>query len=63
MAIGENRGSGFWGAVIASATAGVAGAIVIGNLGPQAIVPEEIVTVPVGAIGGMVVGALSYLTY
>ena len=63
VTIDANRGSGFWSTVIASAAAGVAGAIVIGNLGPQALVPEEIVTAPVGAIGGMVVGALRYLIY
>lgn len=36
-----------WGAV-----AGAGTAVAIGQMGPQAIIPEEVVTVPLGALGG-----------
>ena len=42
---------------IPSATAGMTGAAIAGNLSPLAVVPEELVTVPLGFGGGMAVGS------
>ena len=39
-----------------TAAAGGSGAFIAGQLGPQALVPEEVVTVPMGIVGGGIVG-------
>jgi len=40
----------------------VIAAAVAGNAGPQALVPEEIVTVPASAVVGAIVGVVGFVT-
>jgi hypothetical protein len=42
--------------------AGAIAAAVAGNAGPQALVPEEIVTVPASAVVGAIVGVVGFVT-
>ena len=42
--------------------AGVIAAAVAGNAGPQALVPEEIVTVPVSVVVGAIGGVVGFVT-
>lgn len=42
---------------LAAVTAAVGGAAALGNAGPQVLVPEEIVTVPVAAVAGFTAGS------
>ncbi len=41
---------------VAGATIGAGVMLFAGNAGPQALVPEEVVTVPIGAVGGAIIG-------
>ena len=53
---------GLRGAIIGGIVAGTIAAVVAGNAGPQALVPEEIVTVPASAIVGAIVGVVGFVT-
>lgn len=55
-------GGGLWGAIVGGMVAGVIAAAVASNAGPQALVPEEIVTVPASAIVGAIVGVVGFVT-
>ena len=55
-------GGGLWGAIVGGMVAGVIAAVVAGNAGPQALVPEEIVTVPASVIVGTIVGVVGFVT-
>lgn len=46
-----------WKNLLEGAAYGAALAFVVGQLGPQVATPEEIITVPVGAVLGAIVGA------
>lgn len=50
-----------WDMIVIGAGLGAATALAGGQAGPQVLLPEEIVTVPVGAVIGGVVGAINYL--
>lgn len=49
-------------AIIGGIVAGTIAAVVAGNAGPQALVPEEIVTVPASAVVGAIVGVVGFVT-
>lgn len=55
-------GGGLWGAIVGGIVAGTIAAVVAGNAGLQALVPEEIVTVPASAIVGAIVGVVGFVT-
>ena len=55
-------GGGLWGAIVGGMVAGVIAAAVAGNAGPQAFVPEEIVTVPVSVVVGAIGGVVGFVT-
>lgn len=55
-------GGGLRDAIIGGIVAGTIAAVVAGNAGPQALVPEEIVTVPASAIVGAIVGVVGFVT-
>ena len=55
-------GGGLWGAIVGGMVAGAIAAAVAGNAGPQALVPEEIVTVPASAVVGAIVGVVGFVT-
>ena len=51
---------GFWATALAGVAAGALAAVVAGNSGPQVVVPEEILTVPLASITGFVCGCVGY---
>ena len=50
-----------WDALLIGVGAGAGAALIGGQLGPQVAAPEEIVTVPIGAVFGGIVGLSRYV--
>ena len=59
--INDEEPDGLWDALLIGVGAGAGAALIGGQLGPQVAAPEEIVTVPIGAVFGGIVGLSRYV--
>ncbi len=57
----ESNDDTIWIAILSGATASIVAVVIAGNAGPQALVPEEIITVPIAAIVGGIIGAIEFI--